>query len=1022
MSTTIDSLQIEIQSNSTNAAASIDELAKALKKLSKNSDINEAVTSLNNLRKSLHAFVNMPSNASKIESLANSMKKLKKVGNIDLGNSLTSIKRSMESLGAIDVDGVAPQIERIAGALAPLNNVKGSGFNSTLNGLKKLDSVVESMDSGSIDRFVEKIKELDEKLTPVSKKLVAIGNAFKGVNTTAIAAGKGVGTFSTKINASAMNLTNFISLARSAISTLQPIIRIISNAVSDALEWDGIEYQFGNAFGEQADEYYKKITQITDALQINKQTFMEISSMSASMLKGFGVNSSDSRTMGLGYAELTYDIWAAYNNKYKSLKDASDAISSAIAGEVEPIRRAGFTIVDSQLKITAANHGLTYSTEKATEAQKSYLRYLTLVDQAHTKGIVGAYASEMDTAEGAVRTFRQQLTTLSQTFGSVFLPALVKVMPWLTAFVELLGDAIISIASVFGVEIQKVNFSDSFNGITDGADEATSSVADTTKALKDLKNATLGIDELNVISPPAQNSGSAGAGAGGWDSVDVESLWDKSIYDQIQTQVDDIKEKLKDMLPIAGGIATAFAGWKLAKFATEIDDVVKKLKNIKIFSQAGQWAKNAVKAIVNGLKNAIAGTSFGGFISGLKTKIVAALKAVAAALAGIPGWAIALIAVIVATLALAIVDHDFTDIGYKIGNAIGKALRVAVDWIKEVGEPIWNGIKTAFNWCKENITWDNVKSLVAALFKKETWTEIIWPKMKEIGKAILDGLWEGLTDGLKNLWGNIKEFCDGFVKGFKDGFEIHSPSKKMIAIGKEILAGLLEPLTLTAIRDKVKEMWNKAKEWWSGKSGLEKANVDVSLVKKGWTSFKAWIGNIPTVSQSVSLVKSGWTSVKNWIGSIPTFSAGIKLAKSGWSSIKAWLGSLDFKLNFKLPKIGINWGTKEVLGFKISYPSGFYTYAQGGFPDMGEMFIAREAGPEMVGKIGNKNAVVNNQQIVEAVSEGVYSAVLSAMRQSEGNGGQAVNVYLDSRQITSSVEKRQRERGATIMRNGVYAY
>jgi hypothetical protein len=85
------------------------------------------------------------------------------------------------------------------------------------------------------------------------------------------------------------------------------------------------------------------------------------------------------------------------------------------------------------------------------------------------------------------------------------------------------------------------------------------------------------------------------------------------------------------------------------------------------------------------------------------------------------------------------------------------------------------------------------------------------------------------------------------------------------------------------------------------------------------------------------------------------------------------------------------------------------------------MFIAREAGPEMVGKIGNKNAVVNNQQIVEAVSEGVYSAVLAAMRQSEGNG-QAVNVYLDSRQITSSVEKRQRERGATIMRNGVYAY
>jgi hypothetical protein len=89
---------------------------------------------------------------------------------------------------------------------------------------------------------------------------------------------------------------------------------------------------------------------------------------------------------------------------------------------------------------------------------------------------------------------------------------------------------------------------------------------------------------------------------------------------------------------------------------------------------------------------------------------------------------------------------------------------------------------------------------------------------------------------------------------------------------------------------------------------------------------------------------------------------------------------------------------------------------------MGEMFIAREAGPEMVGKIGNKNAVVNNQQIVEAVSEGVYSAVLAAWRQSESNGGQSVNVYLDGRQITSAVEKRQRERGTALVRNGVYAY
>lgn len=54
-------------------------------------------------------------------------------------------------------------------------------------------------------------------------------------------------------------------------------------------------------------------------------------------------------------------------------------------------------------------------------------------------------------------------------------------------------------------------------------------------------------------------------------------------------------------------------------------------------------------------------------------------------------------------------------------------------------------------------------------------------------------------------------------------------------------------------------------------------------------------------------------------------------------------------------------------------------YAGGGLPDAGQMFVAREAGPEMVGTIGGHTAVMNNDQIVASVSAGVYQAVVSAM-------------------------------------------
>ena len=52
----------------------------------------------------------------------------------------------------------------------------------------------------------------------------------------------------------------------------------------------------------------------------------------------------------------------------------------------------------------------------------------------------------------------------------------------------------------------------------------------------------------------------------------------------------------------------------------------------------------------------------------------------------------------------------------------------------------------------------------------------------------------------------------------------------------------------------------------------------------------------------------------------------------------------------------------------------FRAYAGGGLPPVGEMFVARENGPELVGSIGNRTAVANNDQIVESVSQGVYAA------------------------------------------------
>lgn len=61
-------------------------------------------------------------------------------------------------------------------------------------------------------------------------------------------------------------------------------------------------------------------------------------------------------------------------------------------------------------------------------------------------------------------------------------------------------------------------------------------------------------------------------------------------------------------------------------------------------------------------------------------------------------------------------------------------------------------------------------------------------------------------------------------------------------------------------------------------------------------------------------------------------------------------------------------GIKKLFGFTSG------VFASGGFPTTGDLFIANEAGAELVGSLGGHTAVANNDQIVEGIRQGVYDA------------------------------------------------
>lgn len=150
--------------------------------------------------------------------------------------------------------------------------------------------------------------------------------------------------------------------------------------------------------------------------------------------------------------------------------------------------------------------------------------------------------------------------------------------------------------------------------------------------------------------------------------------------------------------------------------------------------------------------------------------------------------------------------------------------------------------------------------------------------------------------------------------------------------------------------------------------------------------------------KAIGLFKAIGTTVVNFVSNL--LKSVINGVLSGIESkmnrfIRLLNGAID--LINKIPGVNIS----KVTEIKIP------RLADGGMVNTGQMFIAREAGPEMVGSIGNRTAVVNNDQIVDSVAQGVYRAVVQAMGQSGGN--QVVEAKVNDKVLFEVVVNRNRQ-------------
>ena len=248
-------------------------------------------------------------------------------------------------------------------------------------------------------------------------------------------------------------------------------------------------------------------------------------------------------------------------------------------------------------------------------------------------------------------------------------------------------------------------------------------------------------------------------------------------------------------------------------------------------------------------------------------------------------------------------------------------------------------------------------------------------------------------------------------------FGVGAASYDWDALDRQI-SGVLDGLHTTVttkignIKDTISTKWEEIK-----------TNASTS-----WEGIKQAVaektGNV--ILNIAQLAQSAWQSMGSFGNAVLRWGQNVvdnfgNIKDGIWNAMRAasetvgsWVDVIIGKLQWLQQQVAnffLSLGTRTVGDTTMTIAESLGFGAEGGFFPEGQLFIAREAGPEMVGTIGGRTAVANNDQITTAISTAVYSAVVNAFAQNGGGGGsdRPVNIYLDGRQIASSSMRYERQ-------------
>lgn len=544
-----------------------------------------------------------------------------------------------------------------------------------------------------------------------------------------------------------------------------------------------------------------------------------------------------------------------------------------------------------------------------TEAQKAQLRYIQIIRQSSEWQT--DMAKTLMSPANATRILRQQFTLLARAIGNVLIPIVMTVIPYVMVLTQWLTTLANKVAKVleklFGIKLD-FNYDREISGLG-GISDGITNIGDAAgKSAKKLNTMLAPFDDLNVVQNEMdKNSGGAGDLLSGGDLGVALPEYDAlaGLTDKFRANMDKAEKNLKRILPIVTAIAVAFAGWKIFKGTMQF---------LSLFSEGG--------SIANGMK----------VISSLAGKLGLSLGSLSVVLLAI-GVSIGVGVKSTKLLGNAFnsLEKDGTSLEESFANLkFGEKVLLIYSFINPISR-IMNLIKILIQLRKELAEGKSISEIFTEWFPKT-------------------------TERLKTIKNFFKETFTNIFSDFNTNF---------LEPMKNLVSPIIERVQLVA--NKIVEIFKKIGEiiWAVVSYGI----TQISNFIKGFVTSLATI--LSPIANFVydHVIKPIVNFFKNMITEIiKTFKGiGSVIASSFVDVFKATLNGAFYIIE-KLINGFINGLNKvvsmvnKIPGVNISKVSrlSIPRFEEGGYPTSGDLFFANENGvPEMVGKIGNKTAVAN---------------------------------------------------------------